>query len=266
LTTNTTASGQRTPRLYSRNGRRPLLTAGELIGFLRSAVAVLLAAAAIFIASRRLAGALDTSPLPIFPLFIAGLSLAVLAAVAHMSARIGRNNRGNGLVSLAIFTVAAAISLWGSGTIVLLGFWAVIAGEEIWAWRGLWPVAVAKGGQATEASGLVQQRIPSEEREPEADVLQQLTLRGTAEGGQELSGWLRVSLEAGQRTASLHVAFCPAFDNVPIVQAEPVSGPPCRIKAAQVLPYGARLEVKLDDPACNGESVLVWFHAASQTR
>ena len=102
----------------------------------------------------------------------------------------------------------------------------------------------------------------SEPTEPAADVLQQLTLRTTAEGGQELSGWLRMPLTAGQRTGSLHVAFCPSFDQMPQVQAEAVSGPDCRIKAAQVLPYGARLDVKLDEPAGGkDESVLVWFFA-----
>jgi hypothetical protein len=98
--------------------------------------------------------------------------------------------------------------------------------------------------------------------EPSADILQQLTLRTTAEGGQELSGWLRLGLAAGQRTGSLHVAFCPAFREVPQVHAEAVSGPECRIKATQVLPYGARLDVKLDEAAEEAQSVLVWFHAA----
>jgi hypothetical protein len=99
--------------------------------------------------------------------------------------------------------------------------------------------------------------------EPSADVLQQLTLRTTAEGGQELSGWLRLGLAAGQRTGSLHVAFCPSFREAPQVQAEAVSGPDCRVKAAQVLPYGARLDVKLDEGADEAQSVLVWFHAAN---
>jgi hypothetical protein len=101
-----------------------------------------------------------------------------------------------------------------------------------------------------------------EPMEPAADVLQQLTLRTTAEGGQELSGWLRLGLAAGQRTGSLHVAFCPSFREVPQVQAEAVSGPDCRVKAAQVLPYGARLDVKLGEGADEAQSVLVWFHAA----
>ena len=73
-------------------------------------------------------------------------------------------------------------------------------------------------------------------------------------------------LAAGQRTGSLHVAFCPSFDAAPQVQAEAVSGPDCRVKAAQVLPYGARLDVKLDEPAGEDESVLVWFSRVPSPR
>ena len=105
-----------------------------------------------------------------------------------------------------------------------------------------------------------------EPTDPAADILQQLTLRTTTEGGQELSGWLRMPLAAGQRTGSLHVAFCPSFNQAPQVQAEAVSGPDCRLKAAQVLPYGARLDVKLDEPAGDNESVLVWFFGAATPR
>ena len=68
-------------------------------------------------------------------------------------------------------------------------------------------------------------------------------------------------LAVGQRSGSLHVAFCPSFEQEPQVEAEPVCGPDCRIKAAQVLPYGARLDVKLDEPAAQDASVLVWFFA-----
>ena len=49
----------------------------------------------------------------------------------------------------------------------------------------------------------------------------------------------------------------------PQVQAEAVSGPDCRIKAAQVLPCGARLDIKLDELAAAEENVLVWFYACS---
>lgn len=97
--------------------------------------------------------------------------------------------------------------------------------------------------------------------EPAADVRQQLTLRATGDGGRELSGWLRMPLAAGQRSGMLHVAFCPPFDRAPEVQVEAVAGPDCRIKTAESLPYGVRLEVKLDRPADEEESVLLWFFA-----
>jgi hypothetical protein len=197
------------------------------------------------------------------------------------------------LISLAMLVIAASLSLAGSNPVALFGFWAVIVGEELWAWRSLLPLnsLLVKGaGQAARATysplplregqgvraalSLAPPHAPTpadgdsieeldEPTAPAADILQQLTLRTTVEGGQELSGWLRMRLSAGQRTGSLHVAFCPSFDEAPQVQAEAVSGPGCRIKAAQVLPYGARLDVKLDEPAAEDESVLVWFHAAS---
>ena len=179
------------------------------------------------------------------------------------------------LISLAMLVLAVSLSLRGSNASAVVGFWAVIVGEELWAWRCILPARrsapvdlpmdreqrAGNGEPATPGGDLGEDSEPAE---PEADVLQQLTLRAMAEGGQQLSGWLRMPLAAGQRTGSLHVAFCPPFGQMPQVQAEPVSGPGCRIKAAQVLPYGARLDVKLEEPAPDDESVLVWFFARSQ--
>jgi hypothetical protein len=102
-----------------------------------------------------------------------------------------------------------------------------------------------------------------EPSEPAADVVQQLTLRTTAEGGQELSGWLRMNLLPGQRNGTLHVAFCPPFDRPPLVEAEQVAGPDCRIKVAEAQTYGARLDIKLNALAVGEENVLVSFFAAS---
>ena len=76
----------------------------------------------------------------------------------------------------------------------------------------------------------------TEPTEPAADVVQQLTLRTTAEG-QELSGWLRMNLAAGQRTGTLHVAFCPAI-RLPARSGSlgrGLPGPDCRIKLAEAM-------------------------------
>ena len=269
-----------------------MFAAGELAVYLRSALAALLAVAAAFVVLRRLAGAFET-PLPPFPLLAAGVLLAGLARLARAPAPAGRMRAASLLISLAMLVIAASLSLPGSNSVALLGFWAIIVGEGLWAWRGAGSKEQGAGSRrGTRAAGrgagnagwhafgpsMASRHVGSGEQgpadgdsveepeptEPAADVLQQLTLRVTAEGGQELSGWLRIGLAAGQRTGNLHVAFCPSFDQAPQVQVEAVSGPDCRIKAAQVLPYGVRLDVKLDEPAGSAESVLLWFCAESQ--
>jgi hypothetical protein len=262
-----------------------MFAVGELTAYLRSAVAILLGAAAVFVASRLLAGVL-ARPLGPWPLLVAGGSLAGLAWIAHAPAQTGRFRAGSVLVSLAMLTIAASLALAGGNSVALLVFWAVIVGEELWAWRGMLPARRSNAPQPSfhlrpegEGQGVLADLpvaaphapVPAdgdsiedgEPTAPAADVLQQLTLRTRAEGGQELSGWLRIPLAAGQRSGSLHVAFCPSFDQAPQIEVEPVYGPDCRIKAAQVLPYGARLDVKLEEPAGEDESVLLWFFAGS---
>jgi hypothetical protein len=240
----------------------------ELVAYIRMAVGALLAVAAIMVASRRLSGALEM-PLGSFQLFAAGAVLAGLAQVARAPAPIGLFYARGALVSLTMAVIAASVSLLGTNLAALAGFWIMIVGEELWAWRSLlhWARRFAKsvsriGRPSASALNSDDAIEELEAAEPGDDILQQLTLRSDATGTQELSGWLRLRLATGQRNGNLHVAFCPSFDSLPQVQAEAVSGPDCRVKAAQVLSHGARLDIKLDKPAEQGESVLVWFRAA----
>jgi hypothetical protein len=246
----------------------PRSSAIELTDYMRSSIAALLAVAAVFVVSRRLAGALQ-APLGPLELWAAGLALAGLAWIGDAPCRIGRLHSGGVtldalLISLATLAIASSLSFSGSHPVALAGFWAVVAAGEIWNWRGL--LFRTRGPKAAPRAAFFRDEVKEpddlEPAEPPDDVLQQLTLRGIPEGGHELSGWLRMPLAAGQRTGSLHVAFCPSFDDVPAIQAEQVSGPDCRVKASQVLPYGARLDVKLEEAAREEGSVLVWLYAA----
>jgi hypothetical protein len=92
-------------------------------------------------------------------------------------------------------------------------------------------------------------------------VTQQLTRSQTADGAEELSGWLRIAFVAGQRTGSLHVAFCPPFAATPQLVVEQLDGPEARMKTAQLMSYGARLDLKLAVAAEEPTSVLVQFSA-----
>jgi hypothetical protein len=96
---------------------------------------------------------------------------------------------------------------------------------------------------------------------PAKGVTQQLTRSTTAQGGEVLCGTLRLDLAAGQRTGNLHVAFCPPFAGTPEIAAQQVDGPEARIKIAQLLPYGVRMDIKLVGPSDEPAGVLVQFTA-----
>jgi hypothetical protein len=252
------------------------LSLAELVRFLAAAAATILVMAAVFVAWRRLAGAI-AAPLPAAEMLFAGMLLAGLAWVARLPAsrmdlRVRRVLRGRDLpVSVALIGMGVAMTVSRGNTAALVGFWTFLIGEELWGWRHLLPANLLRArNRPSSISTSVQppsSRISGDDQEPVEpadDVQQQFTRRTTAEGAQELSGWLRMSLAAGQRSGSLHVAFCPPFVCLPEVQAELASGPSCRIKVAQSLPYGARLDIRLDAPAAEGENVLLWFVAAAQ--
>jgi hypothetical protein len=97
-------------------------------------------------------------------------------------------------------------------------------------------------------------------------VTQRLVRRRQPNGQDTYQGTLRVEFALGQRTEVLHVAFCPPFDSTPQWTAEVVRGPSLTIKQVQVFPYGARLEVRLNQLAAAAVDSQISFSAvASQT-
>ena len=77
-------------------------------------------------------------------------------------------------------------------------------------------------------------------------VVQQLTRTLAADGTETLSGLLRTTFIPAQRTANVHLAFCPPLAHYARI-ARGANGRPAGpiIKTAQLLPYGARLDLKL---------------------
>jgi hypothetical protein len=237
----------------------------------------LLALMAMVVAWRRASGALE-EPLEPLTLLAAGVLLAGLAALARAARRaagIAWTGRFQHVLCQALISAAVlllGVSLcWSSGSGGgLLLFWAVLAGEEIWSWhRGLCDgTSVGRIGLGCTGSGRT--RLPASAAHfaaapadcpPAENVLQQLTLSRDADGQARLAGWLRVPLAAGQRMGVVHVAFCPPFAETPQVAWEQITGPESRIRLAQLLPYGARLELKLAASAEEPGSVLLRFTA-----
>lgn len=92
---------------------------------------------------------------------------------------------------------------------------------------------------------------------PDEDVSQQLTRRRTSEGIDSMHLWVRADVPSGSRVGVAHLAFCPPFDDTPEVLFEQADGPEATIKLGQVLPYGARLEWKLEAVSESDESILI---------
>jgi hypothetical protein len=69
-------------------------------------------------------------------------------------------------------------------------------------------------------------------------------------GGDRLRGRINVEVGAGARLAQGHVGFCPAFAATPAVEVSTdYDGVEATVAAAEVLPWGVRVEVRLAEPA-----------------
>lgn len=250
--------------------------AGAMVG--------LLAMVALLMLWRRLASALHT---PLDPLSLSAVG-ATAVFVAGGARRLWQVTSPVDWVvallpSLSLLTCGAALSLPGTSHAGLALFWGLVVVEEFWAWRGI----VRRSTHRKRPSA---QPIPQAEPEPSAeptlpsaestllpagaarplesfsqlieeDVLQHLTRSRTAEGVEQLSGWLRMPFAAGQRTANIHVAFCPPFAQTPGLEVEQCDGPTVRIKTGQVLPHGARLDLKLAQASETPVAVVLEFAA-----
>ena len=242
----------------------------------------LLGASAVVMAARRLAGAL---PRPLEP--VPMLAAAATVAIAVFAIRLGwpiRSAAGfasrSALVamigaSLAAVAFGAAISASGTHVGAVFSFWGLLGLEEAWAWRQI----------LRRSAGVVPPRAwrfwRRDRRELSAQIVSErarfcplfgsrrIPARGrptrwcsssfaaaaptAATRCRALRGWFA----AGQRSGSVHVAFCPPFARTPELSVEQIDGPEARIRTAQLLPYGVRLDLKLAAEAEQDSRVLL---------
>ena len=95
-------------------------------------------------------------------------------------------------------------------------------------------------------------------------VVQQWTRGGSEAAGEWIELLTRVDLEPGQRHAVVHLAFCPPLSATPTIHAHVVEGVPAEVAVAEQRVYGARLELRMKQPAAitSGSIVL----ARAETR
>jgi hypothetical protein len=97
------------------------------------------------------------------------------------------------------------------------------------------------------------------------DVVQKL-IRTQLADVDRIQGWLKATFDQSERNATLHVAFCPPFEEVPTLTVVQTSGPECRIKTGQLLSYGVRLELKRALAGAEQVVVVIEFSAQAPHR
>jgi len=186
----------------------------------------------------------------------------------------------------ALAILGGSLSLPGSPWPALVAFWAILVVEESLVWlvlrraptirRRARPRAVVRpktaevdaahrppdvaAGAAAAGSAVERRFDPPQGLSPHlppGNVSQQFTRAVQEDGTDVMLGVLRGRFAPKQRTLRLHVAFCPPFDVVPEVTVEATDGPPVTASVAQVLPYGARLDLRLGRPSDEPQEVVL---------
>jgi hypothetical protein len=205
----------------------------------------------LVLGQRRLTGALP-APLPaglLVPTFAAATLLAGLLRwlllVEYRKYRVLP-------WSASVLLLLLAAALWLPGT----NRWAISAVCLLLVCELTFGVVLRHGPRPLRSS--------SPARGPSAEVLQTLTRRRTERGQEQIDGTYVVRFVGGQRTENCHVAFCPPLPTAE-VSCRQLAGPPARLKLAQVLPQGARIELRLAEPAEEEACVLLEIIAKQET-
>lgn len=247
--------------------RRDLLTALLVSGLAALATVVLL------LLIRRLAGAL-VQPLGGFAVVgVAGLGLLLV-----VSWRLGWQARGKQETSLALaatalpgvalFVLLCVLSLPGTASWALMLSWlAFLTGEAAWWWTAYssrrHPLARRSVPPNVVTDTTAEEGVENGEGPLPQDVFQQITRFREGEL-ERITIMLRISFATDQRVAVAHVAFCPPLGGIPELAAEPTDGPSATVTITNPQTFGARLEVRLDEPADEACSVVV--EVAGQSR
>ena len=95
-----------------------------------------------------------------------------------------------------------------------------------------------------------------------ADCRQRFERFTTEAGHDRVVGQVMVELAVGSRTGHAHVGFCPPFLSTPAVEVTTdYDGVEAVVSAAEVLPWGVRVECRLSEPAEEAVTIPVTIHA-----
>jgi hypothetical protein len=216
-------------------------------------LAVAVGLVALYLAARRLSGAL-VAPLDFSPALTMGLLIALGTwSLRRLAVRI-MPERAQLLVGITGVTwlLVVCLTLQGTSPLAVLALWLPVIATEAY-WRA---VPLAASGGATELGG------GGEEDRAANVVVQQLT-RTRADGYERVGGSVQIAFAAGEQTTAQHVAFCPPLESDPDVEIEDAEQNGVTIRATDCRSYGLRLEARRGRDTAEPLTVLVKFEAVA---
>ena len=181
--------------------------------------------------------------------------LGLLMSVAAVSLPLRTTSPLDALTTIAALVLSLAVMI--SELIVRLPIAGLIRGRlfegrSTAANRGLATAhAAALPAAASKAVPLppMQHRPVNQSRCEEA-LIQRFERLALPDGGECVCGRLSVVVPEGSRLGYAHVGFCPPLASQPTVDVSTdYDGVEAVVSAAEVLPWGARIECRLDEPA-----------------
>lgn len=124
------------------------------------------------------------------------------------------------------------------------------------------PVANPSAGDSVEENLLFGESTPHPAEV--AETVQWMS-RSTLDEGEAAEGGCRAEFEAGQKVATIHIPFSPAFAAVPEMECEPLDHSDVTIKVAARQAYGVRLEVSRQGDCESPLSVAVGWSAFAES-
>ena len=272
------------PAQLTVSGRRQTVSPLALLSkYLVGVTSILLVVIALGMLIRRVSGAF-VQPLHFLPLFFTALTLAAYgAAVRYYVGRqlcrsLGWWKQIAIWCPMIVFVlIAVSISLPGTSWIGFATLWFILGFEELVSITvTCLPFCKTIFGSAESLAHRVQSENPQalqgevlndsstsavgNSRIPE-NVSHQLTYTHDVTGDEVVYGQVRAKFAPGERNTSVHLAFCPPFGHVPHISVQQIDGPASAVKPSQVLPYGLKLDLKLNKTTQHPESIVIEFHA-----
>jgi hypothetical protein len=264
--------GAGSPAAASANGafgdRDVVVTFARVAGWFGG---LLLAACGLLVAGRRLAGAFAMLPGPWEFAILLGGGAAVLAMTSQ-ACRIGTARAGFILACCGFAATLLAVGLpadrgsWMAAPTPLVACAAAAAALLAPACSG--PAPLLRRPRPTPPAPAERRvRRPRSRRSPPPGRLSQRQQRYVLSSGAEcIRGRIQLEVPAGARTVHGHLGFCPAFGTMPEVKVEtPYDGVEATVTAAEIVPWGVRIECRLAEPAEEPIMIPVLVRATART-